>query len=415
MTPAGFSPHAVRGHFPALSQIIEGEPVAFFDGPGGAQVPRAVLDAMVDYLGHYNANLGGQFFSGRYTTELMQRARDVAATFVNASSSGGMVFGPNMTTLTFSLSRAISRDWQAGDEVIVSALDHYSNVSSWQQAAHDKGAVVKQVRVDESTYSIDMAHLATLMTNKTKLVAVTLASNTTGSLVDVAKVVEMAKQVGAKVYVDAVHYAPHHLVDVQALGCDFLACSAYKFFGPHVGFAYVAPEWVQTLKPYKVEPAANQGPGRFETGTQSFEAIAGFIAAVDYLAQWGNPTSSLRERLAASYAQYQAHEQALSAHFIQLMRAYPKVRIYGITDDNQLDKRTPTFAIRIEGTEPAEVAQALGEQNLCVWNGHFYAQGLCEQLDILDKGGVIRIGMMHYNTIDEIDRLHQALLPFISD
>ncbi|WP_025739816.1 cysteine desulfurase-like protein [Salinivibrio socompensis] len=415
MIPAAFSPHAVRGRFPALTQTIDGQSVAFFDGPGGAQVPQSVLDAMVTYLGHYNANLGGQFFSGHHTTAMMQQARESAAAFVNAPSPNCMVFGPNMTTLTFSLSRAISRDWHAGDEVVVSALDHYSNVSSWQQAAHDKGAIVKQVRVDESNYSIDMTHLASLITDKTKLIAVTLASNTTGSLVDVAKVVEMAKKVGAKVYVDAVHYAPHHLVDVQALGCDFLACSAYKFFGPHVGFMYVAPKWVQTLQPYKVEPATNQGPGRFETGTQSFEAIAGFIAAVDYLAQWGEPTHSLRERLVESYAQYQTHEQALSAHFIQLMRAYPKVRIYGITDDKQLVQRTPTFAIRIEGVSPAEVAKTLGEQNLCVWNGHFYAQGLCEQLDILDKGGVIRIGMMHYNTIDEIDRLHQALLPFIND
>ncbi|OOF33581.1 cysteine desulfurase-like protein [Salinivibrio costicola] len=415
MIPAVFSPHAVRGHFPALTQTIDGQSVAFFDGPGGAQVPQSVLDAMVTYLGHYNANLGGQFFSGHHTTAMMQQARESAAAFVNASSSDCMVFGPNMTTLTFSLSRAISRDWQAGDEVIVSALDHYSNVSSWQQAAHDKGATVKQVRVDESNYSIDMTHLASLITDKTKLIAVTLASNTTGSLVDVANVVEMARKVGAKVYVDAVHYAPHYLVDVQALGCDFLACSAYKFFGPHLGFVYVAPEWVQTLKPYKVEPATNQGPGRFETGTQSFEAIAGFIAVVEYLAQWGDPDCSLRERLAQSYRQYQAHEQQLSAHFIDLMQAYPNVHIYGVTDDDQLAYRTPTFAIRIEGVTPADVAQALGKQHFCVWNGHFYSQGLCEQLDILDKGGVIRIGMMHYNTVDEIDRLHQALLPFISD
>lgn len=278
-------------------------------------MPQSVLDAMIGYLGHYNSNLGGHYFSSQITVDVMAQARQSAQALLNAPSADNIVFGANMTSLTFQLSRAISRDWQAGDEVIVTALDHYSNVSSWQQAAQDKGAIVHQVRVNESDCTLDMAHLEQLLNEKTRLVAVTYASNTTGSIVDVERVVELAHSVGAQVYVDAVHYLPHHLVDVQALGCDFLACSAYKFFGPHVGIAFVAEPWLQSLQPYKVEPATNVGPGRFETGTQSFEGLAGVTASVEYLAQFGEPHLPLRQRLVQSYAQYNLHEERLSQHF----------------------------------------------------------------------------------------------------
>ncbi|UXI04448.1 cysteine desulfurase-like protein [Photobacterium sp. TY1-4] len=408
-----FTPEAVRDAFPALSQIVNDQPVYFFDGPGGSQVPTPVLDAMTAYLGHYNSNLGGAFFSSEKTVEVVAKARSAAQALLGAPAAENIVFGANMTSLTFQLSRAISRDWQAGDEIIVTALDHYSNVSSWQQAAEDKGAVVHQVRVNEADCTLDYDHLISLLSDKTRLVAVTYASNTTGSLVDMQRVIAAAHQVGAQVYVDAVHYVPHALVDVQALGCDFLACSAYKFFGPHVGIAYIAPQWLQTLRPYKVEPATNQGPGRFETGTQSFEALAGFVAAVEYLAQWGEPGADLRQRLQQSYAQYQQHETALSRHFLACATQYPTIRLYGITDANRLHQRTPTFAIRIDGVTPGDVAVHLGKQNMCVWNGHFYAQGLCEQLGVMADGGVIRIGLMHYNTTTEIDQLFAALAPFL--
>ncbi len=227
-----FNLEQVRGQFSALHQYHNDKPVTFFDGPGGSQVPQSVLDAMIGYLGHYNSNLGGHYFSSQITVDVMAQARQSAQALLNAPSADNIVFGANMTSLTFQLSRAISRDWQAGDEVIVTALDHYSNVSSWQQAAQDKGAIVHQVRVNESDCTLDMAHLEQLINEKTRLVAVTYASNTTGSIVDVKRVVELAHAVGAQVYVDAVHYLPHHLVDVQALGCDFLACSAYKFLRP---------------------------------------------------------------------------------------------------------------------------------------------------------------------------------------
>lgn len=254
-----FNVESARAQFPALSQLHNDKPVSFLDGPGGSQVPQSVLDEMTRYLGHFNSNLGGKFFSSEITTSMMQQGREGAAQFLNAESGNNIVFGPNMTSLTFQLSRAISREWQAGDEIIVTALDHYSNVSSWQQAAQDKGVTVKQVRVNEEDCTLDMAHFKELLTDKTRLVAVTYASNTTGSIVDVKSVIELAKQVDALVYIDAVHYAPHHLIDVQDLGCDFLACSAYKFFGPHLGIAYVSPKWVETLVPYKVEPATNFG------------------------------------------------------------------------------------------------------------------------------------------------------------
>ena len=403
-----FSLEAVRGQFSALSQMHNDKPVIFFDGPGGSQVPQSVIDQMSHYLGHYNSNLGGHYFSSRITTDLMQQAREHAQALLNAESSGNIVFGANMTSLTFQLSRAISREWNEGDEIIVTSLDHYSNVSSWQQAAQDKGVVVHQAQVDITDCTLDTEHLLSLINSKTKLVAVTYASNTTGSIVDVKRIVDEAHRYGAIVYVDAVHYAPHHLIDVQQLGCDFLACSAYKFFGPHVGMAYVAPHWLHALKPYKVEPATNIGPGRYETGTQSFEGLAGVIAAIEYLAQWGNPEDSLRQRLVTSFEQYNHHEQQLSAYFLEKLSQLHGVTLYGLPCSDS-EKRTPTFAIRMNHFPPEFVAKTLGEHNICVWNGHFYALGLVRQLGLEQNGGVIRIGFMHNNTKSEIDELFKVL------
>lgn len=403
-----FNLNQIREQFPALAQYHNHRPVTFFDGPGGSQVPQSVLDSMVNYLGRFNSNLGGHYFSSQATVDVMQSARDSAQALLNAPSSGNIVFGANMTSLTFQLSRAISRDWKEGDEIIVSALDHYSNVSSWQQAAEDKGVVVHQVRINEEDCTLDLEHLQSLLNEKTRIVAVTYASNTTGSIVDMHQVVKMAHSIGAQVYVDAVHYAPHHLVDVQALGCDFLACSAYKFFGPHVGIAYVADQWLHSVKPYKVEPATNIGPGRFETGTQSFEGLAGVTAAVEYLAQFGDEDASLRQRLEQSYALYSQHEQQLSEHFLQRLGALDGVNLFGINNEsNQL--RTPTFALTFDKYSPEFIAKTLGEHNICVWNGHFYALGLVRQLGLEESGGVVRIGCMHYNTTAEIDMLFDVL------
>ncbi|WP_199451156.1 cysteine desulfurase-like protein [Vibrio harveyi] len=403
-----FNLNQIREQFPALAQYHNDRPVTFFDGPGGSQVPQSVLDGMVSYLGHFNSNLGGHYFSSQATVDVMQSARESAQALLNAPSSGNIVFGANMTSLTFQLSRAISRDWKEGDEIIVSALDHYSNVSSWQQAAEDKGVIVHQVRINEHDCTLDLEHLQSLLSEKTRLVAVTYASNTTGSIVDIHQVVELAHRIGAQVYVDAVHYAPHHLVDVQAIGCDFLACSAYKFFGPHVGIAYIADQWLHSIKPYKVEPATSIGPGRFETGTQSFEGLAGVTAAIEYLAQFGDEGASLRQRLEQSYALYNQHEQQLSAHFLQRLSALDGVNLFGINDESS-QLRTPTFALTFDKYAPEFIAKTLGEHNICVWNGHFYALGLVRQLRLEESGGVVRIGCMHYNTTAEIDMLFDVL------
>ncbi len=403
-----FTPDKARDQFFSLAQTHNQLPVTFLDGPGGSQVPKQVIGAMGHYLERYNSNLGGHYFSSQQTVEIMQKARCSAQALLNAESEGNIVFGANMTSLTFQLSRSISRDWQRGDDVIVTALDHYSNVSSWQQAADDKGVNVHQVRLDEHDCTLDIDHLETLISDKTKLIAVTYASNTTGSIVDIERVVALARSVNAMVYVDAVHCAPHQLIDVQKLGCDFLVCSAYKFFGPHLGIAYVSPKWLQDLQPYKVEPATDHGPGRFETGTQNFEALAGFIETVNYLAQWSENDLPLRQRLIESFQQYTEHEARLSERFLMRLKQYPNITLFGIKHHSPL-KRTPTFALRVKGIEPELIARALGEQNICVWNGHFYALGLVRQLGIEKQGGVVRVGFMHYNTLDEVDRFFAAL------
>ena len=400
----------LRRQFPALMQQVNGQSPIFLDGPGGSQVPQSVLSAMSAYLGYYNSNLGGAFFSSDKTVDLMNDTRQAVADLLNAPSKEQIVFGANMTSLTFSFSRAVSRDWQAGDEVIVTNADHFSNVSSWRQAAEDKGARVQAVKINEADCTLDLEHYKSLLNDKTKLVAVTYASNTTGSINDIKQIVELAHQVGALVYVDAVHYAPHELIDVQALNCDFLACSAYKFFGPHVGIVYGKREYLEGFTPYKVEPAKDVIPGRWETGTQSFEGLAGVIAAIDYIASLSDlpESTSRRERLAQAFANTKEHEMALSAYFLKRLADFPQIRLFGIEDESRLDERTPTFALTFEGLAPRDVSEFLGKQNMCVWDGNFYAQGLCEQLGVMDKGGVVRIGCMHYNTIEELEKLFSA-------
>lgn len=404
-----FTPELARAQFSALTQHYNDQPVIFFDGPGGSQVSRGVLEKMTDYLGKYNANLGGHYFSSHVTGEVMNNARESVRALLNAPTPDNIIFGMNMTSLTFHLSRIISRHWQAGDEIIVTELDHYANVSSWQQAANDKQVTVHQIPLQQADCSLDVARLCEQITAKTRLVAVTYASNVTGSIVDIKTITEAAHRVGAQVYVDAVHYAPHNLIDVQALGCDFLVCTAYKFFGPHIGMAYIAPQWLQRLQPYKVEPATDVGPGRFETGTQSFEGLTGVTAAVDYLAQWGTPGASLRQRLQESFADYHRHEENLCRYFLQRLQQIDDVQLYG-SPQADCQRRTPTFALTFKRHAPEQVARRLGRHNICVGSGHFYAQGLIQRLNLQDSGGVLRIGMMHYNTLQEIDTLFELLV-----
>lgn len=403
----------IRAQFPALNQSIDGISPIFFDSPGGSQVSQHVPQAMVDYLNRFPANLGSPSFSSRYTEAVMSDARHSIATLLNAPSSENIVFGATATTLIFHLSRVISNEWQTGDEIIVSALDHYSNVSPWISAAQEKGVIVQQVRIDTETFEIDYEQLQSLTNEKTRLVAVTHASNTVGSVIDVNAVCRIADSVGALSFIDAVHYAPHDLIDVQALNCDFLVISAYKFTGPHLAAIYGKMSHWQRLIPYKVAPAADINPNRWEQGTQNFEAMAGLTATINYLSSLAsddNPDKPLRTRLNSAFTHIVEHEQILSETFLSRLAEYPQITLYG---KSKAIGRTPTFAFRIADRPPREFVAYAAKQHICLADGNFYTQGLCEQFDIFHDGGIIRAGCLHYHTINEIDRFFNLLQQYL--
>lgn len=401
-------PVSVRALFPALNQSIDGQTPVFLDGPGGTQAPHSVLNAMTRYLQTGSSNQGGAFLTSRATDEVVRDAREAMADLLHARPEE-IVFGQNMTSLTFSISRAISREWSRGDEIIVTRIDHDANVSPWLQAAADRGVTVRWLDFRPEDCTLALEELPTLLNERTRLVAVNYASNAVGTINDVARVTRLAHDAGALVYVDAVHYAPHGLIDVRALDCDFLACSVYKFFGPHTGVLYGKYELLDRLEAYKVRPAPTQPPGKWETGTQSFESLAGVTAAVDYMAGLGGDVGPRRTRLATAMAAIQAYEQELSAYFLQQATQTPGLRVYGLTDIERLDERTPTFAVSLEGYSPEAVAEYLGERGLYVWDGHYYAIEVMNRLGTMESGGLVRIGFVHYNTVEEIDRLFAAL------
>jgi cysteine desulfurase family protein (TIGR01976 family) len=402
---------ALRAHFPALQQEVNGRPAVFLDGPGGTQTPQSVIDAMVHYLQNNNSNSGGAFVTSHNTRQVVAATRQAAADLFNAARPEEIVFGQNMTSLTFALSRAISRTWQAGDEIVVTRLDHDANISPWLLAAAERQVTVRWLDFRPKDCTLDLAELPHLLNEKTRLVAVTHASNAVGSVVDVRRVAGLAHQAGALVYVDAVHYTPHGPIDVQALDCDFLASSAYKYYGPHTGVVYGKYALLDELEAYKVRPASAYPPGKWETGTQSFESIAGVGAAVDYLAEIGPPMpgAGRRERLRQSLQSIKEYETLISERFLRGATAVPGLRVYGITDVERLDERTPTFAVSLAGRTPRQVAEALGEQGIFVWDGHYYAVAVMERLGLLEQGGLVRIGFVHYNTFDEVDRTLDAL------
>lgn len=403
-----FNPDALRDQFPALQQLFNGMPAIFLDGPGGTQAPAVVLDAMSGYLARGSSNLGGPFATSRLAEATVHEARLAMQDLLNARRPEEIVFGQNMTSLTFSMSRAISRAWQPGDEIIVTRLDHDANISPWLLAAEDRGVLVQWLDFRASDCTLALADLPSLLSKRTRLVAVNYASNAVGTISDVARVVEAAHEVGAQVYVDAVHYAPHGPIDVQALDCDFLACSVYKFFGPHTGVLYGKYELLDSLRAYKVRPAPDAPPEKWETGTQSFESLAGVRAAVDYLAGIAGGAGSRRQQLERSMAAIKAYEAELSEQFLARAARVPGLRVYGLTDVEELDRRTPTFAVSLAGYSPEELATRLGEQNVFVWHGHYYAVAVMERLGTL-PGGLVRIGFAHYNTAAELDRLFNLL------
>ncbi|RME43937.1 MAG: cysteine desulfurase-like protein [Chloroflexi bacterium] len=411
---------AIRARFPALTQTTDGHPVVFLDNPGGTQVVESVIEAIADYLRHDNANLGGAFPTSQRTVALVEEARAAMADFLNAASPAEIVFGPNMTTLTFSISRALAREIGPGDEIVVTRLDHDANITPWVFVAEERGATVRWADFDPADCTLHMAGLRELINERTRIVAIGYASNATGTINDVATITRWAHEAGALVYVDAVQYAPHGPIDVQALGCDFLACSAYKFFGPHVGILYGRLDLLDQLRAYKVRPASNKPPGKFETGTQNYEGIAGTLAAVNYLAEVGRQYggvyasgfpgfSGRRLHLKTGLTAIQAYEQHLSAAILQELVTLPGVRIHGITEPERLRQRVPTVSFTWEGRHPREIATALGERGIFVWDGNYYAVAVTERLGVEQQGGMVRVGAVHYNTTDEIARLGEAL------
>ncbi len=398
---------ACRRQFPGLARLVDGRPAAFLDGPGGSQVPRPVIDAVADCLAYRNANDGGAFATSRAVGEVVDAARSAVADLLGAADPDEVVFGPNMTTLTFALSRALARTWRPGDEVVVTRLDHDANVTPWVLAAADAGATVRFLDIDPADCTLRLDLLPTLLNDRTKLVAVGLASNAVGAVNPVHEVVAAARGMGALVFVDAVHAVPHRPVDVAALGADFVACSPYKFFGPHLGVLWGHRGLLERLPAYKVRPAPDSGPGRWMTGTPSFEAIAGTHAAVEYLAGLGG-TGARRATLATAYAAIRAHETALAAQFLEGLVRLPAWRVWGVADPARAGDRVATFGLTHRTRPAAEVASALGAQGLFVWSGHFYAQGLIERLG-LAPAGMLRIGFLHYNTAEEVARTLDAL------
>ncbi len=398
---------AARSQFPALSRTEQSRPVAYLDGPGGTQVPAGVIEAMAGRLRVGTSNIGGAFGASREADAVVAAAREAMADLLGGRPEE-VAFGQNMTSLTFAVSRALARSWGPGDEVVVTRLDHDANVAPWLLAAADRGAAVRLVDFDPADGTLDLAHLERVLSPRTRLLAVTAASNALGTVPPVRRAADLAHAAGALVYVDAVHYAPHRLVDVAALGADFLACSAYKFFGPHTGVLWGREALLEALEAYKVVPAPDSGPGKWETGTQSFESLAGVAAAVDYLASLG-AGGIRRERLAAAYAAIREHEEVLARRFLAGVAALSHVRLYGLADPARLGERTATFALEVAGLSPEEASRRLGEQGLHTWSGDYYAVGVMEHLGVASRGGLLRIGFVHYNTAEEVDRVLEAL------
>ncbi|GAA6623168.1 cysteine desulfurase-like protein [Scytonema sp. NUACC26] len=397
----------IRDRFPALSQEIDGQPVIFFDGPGGTQVPNSVINASADYLVKSNANAHGAFATSKRTDTLVVSARLAVADLLGCDVEE-VVFGSNMTTLTFTISRAIGRELQPGDEIIVTKLDHYANVSPWY-ALSERGAVIRTVDINVEDCTLDMNHLKEQINERTRVVAVGYASNAVGTINDIAEIVKLARAVGAMVFVDAVHYVPHGPIDVRASDCDFLCCSAYKFFGPHVGVMYAKREHLTRLLPYKVQPAPEEIPSCWETGTQNFEGLAGTIAAIDYLAEIGHQllpdVKNRRQALVAAMLGIKEYEKELSYKLVSGLLQISGLTLYGITNPSSFDWRTPTVGIRLAEHTPQTVAKTLGDRGIFTWNGNFYALGLTEKLGVESSGGLLRIGLTHYNTVEEIERL----------
>jgi cysteine desulfurase family protein (TIGR01976 family) len=397
----------VREQFPGLDRRWRGASVVHFDGPAGSQVPRCVIDAVAETLAHCNANTHGRFPTSREIDERLARARAAAADLFGVDDDSCVVFGPNMTSLTFALGRAMARTWKPGDEVVVTNLDHDANITPWVLAARDSGATVRQVSISRRDTSLDMVDLATKIGPRTRLVAVTAASNATGTKTPLSAISRMVHDAGALLFVDAVHYAPHELIDVAAWDCDFAVCSAYKFCGPHAGILWGRRDAMEALPAYRVRPVGDALPDRWMMGTANHEGIAGTLAAIDYLAGLGRGDGR-RAALASAYRAIVDHEGALLDRLLAGLAGIGDVRVWGIADRKRRTERVPTVAITHARLSPAAIAERLGERGIFVWDGNYYAVEVTRSLG-LEPGGMVRIGILHYNTADEVDRLLQEL------
>ncbi len=406
----------VRAEFPALQSDA-----VFFDNPAGTQVPTRVVDRIRDYLLTTNANQGGAFSTSRASDMLLAKARRAAAHFLNAGSPGEIIFGANMTTLTMAMSRSLANELRPGDEIIVTRLDHDANITPWTVVAEERGCKIRWVDFDLEDCTLRIDQLERYLNARTRLVAVGYASNAVGTINPVERIVRMAHEAGAMCFVDAVHYAPHGPIDVRALDCDFLAVSAYKFFGPHVGILYAKREHLEKLQAYNVRPAPKDPPWKFETGTPNIEGIAGVLGGIEYLAWLGKTFGAEHaERFPGDLAEMQLHlRQAMSAigayemeltHcLIKTLSEIPGLRIHGITDPVAFDRRVSTASFTLEGNSPRAVAEHLARLGIHVWSGNYYALAVTERLGVEKEGGMVRVGPVHYNTLDEIDRLGAAL------
>jgi cysteine desulfurase family protein (TIGR01976 family) len=393
------SVEAIRAQFPAIQRTHNGNPVAYFDGPGGTQVPQSVADAMTDYLLHHNANTHWAFPTSRETDAIILGAREAVADLLNASPAE-IAFGANMTTLTFHLARAIGRGLERGDEIVITELDHHANVAPWRALEKERGITIRVARMIPQTGQLDWGHFGAQLNARTKLVAIGAASNALGTITDVARAGKMAHDVGAQVFVDAVHYAPHELVDVRALDCDFLACSSYKFYGPHLGILFGRHDLLAALDFPKLIPAPDAAPERAETGTQNHEGIAGAAAAVEFLASLGRGNTR-RERLRSSFAELHRRGGELFAQMWNGLREIDGVTTFGPPPDQP---RTPTIAFTVPGASALEVSRKLAERGVFASDGHFYAMTVIERLG-QSQHGVVRAGCACYTSADEVDRL----------
>jgi len=397
---------AIRSQFPALNRELNGKPVIYFDGPAGTQVPESVVDRIASCMVHHNANRSGRFATSREVDDIMTQSHQAFADFLGAKDWDSIAFGPNMTSLTLQFSRAISREWKPGDEILVSSLDHDANFTPWVLAARDAGVEVRIIGIRPGDATLDIDSLEGLLSERTRLVAVTAASNAVGSITPVREIAKRVHAVGAELFVDAVHLAPHRSIDVVEWGCDFAVCSAYKFFGPHIGVLYGRRARMVELSPYKLRPAPESLPGRWMTGTQNHACIAGAAAAVDYLASLSplDPNKNhRRDRLIDAMNRVAAYETELISQLIRGLLGIPKVHVFGIVDLDQMSERAPTVAFQVEGGTSMDVAQRLGDNGVFVWHGNYYALPLTQALGT-EPEGMVRIGCMHYNTPGEVEK-----------